>query len=67
MLPGFAQCHDRTAIAWHTAEIVAEARGAIRQSQQAIAETQELIRMLDLAIELERASLGGERAPARRG
>jgi hypothetical protein len=52
MLPGFARWQDRPAITRHTAELVAEAKEAIRQSQQTINETRELIRRLDLIIEM---------------
>jgi hypothetical protein len=53
-LPGFARSPDGLAIAGRTAEMVAETREAIRQSQQTIDETRELMRRLDLVIERER-------------
>jgi hypothetical protein len=53
-LPGFARSLDGLAIARRTAEMVAETREAIRQSQQTIDETRELMRRLDLVIERER-------------
>ena len=53
-LPGFARSPDGLTIARRTAEMVAEPREAIRQSQQTIDETRELMRRLDLVIERER-------------
>jgi hypothetical protein len=52
-LPGFARSPDGLAIARRTAEMVAEPREAIRESQQTIDETRELMRRLDLVIEHE--------------
>jgi hypothetical protein len=53
-LPGFARSPDGLAIARRTAEMVAEPREAIRESQQTIDETRELMRRLDLVIQRER-------------
>ena len=53
-LPGFARSPDGLAIARRTAEMVAETREAIRQSQQTIDETREVMRRPDLVIERER-------------
>ena len=52
-LPGFARSPDGLAIARRMAEMVAEPREAIRESQQTIDETRELMRRLDLVIEHE--------------
>jgi NTP pyrophosphatase (non-canonical NTP hydrolase) len=52
-LPGFARSPDGLAIARRTAEMVGELREAIRESQQTIDETRELMRRLDLVIEHE--------------
>ena len=54
VLPGFARSPDGLTIARRTAEMVAEIREVIRQSQQTIDETRELMRRLDLVIERER-------------
>ena len=55
-LPDFPRSQAREEIAQHTAQAVAEAREAIRASQQTIEETYELLRRLDVLIDAERKS-----------